>query len=391
MTWGLTEKGFNRPNQSDLQDITNQYFREEFGEDVNVSPKSPTGILSGFLAYIAAKQFEEAEKVYHSAHPSEAEGVQLDFLSAFYNTSRNPELYAEVPLSFVGTPFFTIAAGTRFETESGVDFALKEDVLLNVSGIGSTDAVSVEPGIIGNVGVGMITVQSEPSSDIFTVTNEIKAEGGRDKETNEEFRARMLNSGASIGSGTVNAIYADILNLPGVRAANIIVNNTNAAVNGQPAHSNQLFTLGGDPQAIADTLMEHFTGIQFFGTTTKTVYDIGGNAHVMGFTLAVSVSIYTTITLTTDNTFESDGVTQVKNAIVKLIGGTATDGTVYAGLSMGDDVIYSRILSTVINIPGVVDATIKLGKAASPTGTANIAINVNEVAQVIATNIIVTV
>lgn len=388
--WGLSDKGFNRPTQAELKVSVDQYFRESFGDDVNLSPKSPTGILSDLISWLGAKQYELAEKTYLSGHPSEAEGVQLDYLTAFYNTSRNPEQYAAEYVKIFGTPGYTIEAGTRYETETGIDVATTEDITLDAAGFGSVWAVATEPGVIGNVPVGSITVQSEPSADVISVTNENAFTGGRDAETTEELRARLLGSGSSIGSGTLNATLASVLNLPGVRAANIIVNNTGSSVNGQPAHSNQLYVLGGESQAIADKLMDNFTGMQFYGTTTRTVKDISGTTHTMGYTPATLVNIYSSITLTTDSTFESDGVSKVKDAVVKLIGGTATDGTVYSGLSMGDDVVYSRVLSAIVNVQGVVDATITIGKSANPDKTNNIVVNVNEVAQVNAVNITVT-
>lgn len=388
--WGLTDKGFNRPTQAELKVSVDQYFRESFGDDVNLSPKSPTGILSDLISWLGEKQYELAEKTYLSGHPSEAEGVQLDYLTAFYNTSRNPEQYAQDTLTITGTPLYTIEAGTRFETESGFDVSTIEDLTLDANGNGTVGAVALTPGVAGNVPAGTIVVQSEPSADVLTVTNENPFTGGRDAETTEELRARLLNSGSSIGSGTVNAVVASVLNLPGVRAANVIVNNTDDIVNGQPAHSNQLFVLGGDSQTIADTLMDNFTGIQFYGTTTRTVKDISGNTHTMGYTPASLINIYSSITLTTDSTFESDGVTKVKNAVVRLIGGTASDGTIYSGLSMGDDVIYSRVLSAVVNVQGVVDATLNIGREPNPDETGNIVVNVNEVAQVNAVNITVT-
>lgn len=391
MAWGLSETGFNRPNQADLKEEVDQYFKESFGDDVNLSSKSPDGILSALISYLAAKQYELAEDVYHSGHPSEAEGVQLDYLTGFFNTSRNPEQYAEDVVEIEGTPNFTIDAGTRYETEAGVEFAIKTDLTLDSLGKGTVEVVALTPGITGNVDPGTITVQSEPSADVFNVTNINGATGGRDKETDEELRARLIDSSSNIGSGTVSAILSSVLNVKNVRSANIIINNSDSPMNGQPPHSNQVFALGGNGQEIADTLMNHFTGIQFYGTNTFIVKDIAGNPHTIGYTPATAVNIYTDITVTTDNTFENSGINQIKDAVVKAIGGTAADGTIYAGLSMGDDVIYSRILSKIMGITGVIDATVNIGRSSVEKGTSNITISPSEVAQVSASIIAVTV
>jgi uncharacterized phage protein gp47/JayE len=391
MAWGLSKTGFVRPNQAQLKEEIDQRQKELFGDDVNLSAKSPNGILSGILSWVVSLLWQTLEKIYHNGHVSEAEGVSLDYKTIEFNTSRNPEQYAETSLTFTGTPNYTILAGTRFETEKGVDYALKEDLTLDGSGNGTGEVVSLSPGVIGNTFSSTITVQSEPNVDIFTVTNTIVATGGREEETDEELRNRLLNSGASNGSGTPNAILADVLAVTGVRAANITVNSTDAVVNGQPAHSNHVFALGGDGQTIADALFKNYVGLQFYGSSSFVVNDIGGNSHTISYTPAMAVNIFVDVTLTTDNTFQTDGAVQVKDAVVKLIGGTASDGTLYTGLNMGDDVIYSRILATIMSIQGVEDAVLKIGTAPSPSGTTNIAITPSTVAQASADNIEVTV
>lgn len=361
-----------------------------FGEDTNLSENSPIGVFIRLFSWFLSKTWELAEKVYNSAYITRAEGVQLDRLTAFFNTSRNPEQYATAELSITGTPNVTILEGTRFETESGIDFALTENVTLDGNGLGSGKVVSLTPGINGNVSAGAITIQSEPSADILEVTNIEDAEGGRDVETDPELLARMKASGASTGSGTPDAIVSEVLGVPGVRAANISVNNESTTVNGLPPHSNAVYVLGGDGQTIANALYKHYVGLQFFGSQSYTVKDISGNSHTISFTPATQVNIFSNVTLTTNNTFTTTGVNDVKDAIVKIIGGTTNDGTLYVGLNMGEDVIYSKIIAAVMGTQGVVDASITIGKTVESQTTSNIQIETNEVAQINVSDITVT-
>lgn len=390
MAWGLSRTGFQRPNQAELKEAIDQRQRELFGEDVNLSPKSPNGILSGVLSWVTSILWQTLERVYHNGHVSEAEGASLDYKTVEFNTSRNPEQYAEAMVSFTGTPNYVILAGTRYETPNGVDYVVKENVTLDGAGNGIGEVVALSPGIIGNTAANTITVQSEPNVDIFTVTNTTAATGGREEETDDELRSRLLKLGSSNGSGTTNAIIADVLATSGVRAANIIVNPTPQTVNGQPPHSNHVIALGGDGQEIAETLFRNYTGFRFYGSDEYSVKDISGNLHTIAYTPAVATNIYAKITLFTDNTFPIDGVNQVKNAIVRLIGGIASDGTVYTGLNMGDDVTYSRILATIMSVQGVTDATLSIGTDPNNTGVTNVIMDVGQVAQIDFGNIEVT-
>jgi uncharacterized phage protein gp47/JayE len=379
----LDRNGFQRKNFADLKLEMETKAKELFGEDTNLSIKSPIGILIWLFAWFLAKVWELAEKVYYSGYTTKAEGIQLDYLTNRYNTSRNPEQAARVTLTFTGTPSFTITAGTRFETESGIEFAITENITLDSNGNGEGDAVSLTPGVIGNVDPNTIIVQSEPLADVLTVTNLDQAIGGRDEETDPELVARLLNSNAALGSGTPDSIVAAVLNVPGVRAANISVNNSMDIVNGQPPKSFQVFALGGESITIGDTIFSKMTGgIEAFGTTAVAVTDISGNSHTVKYTPATAVNIASNVNVVTDSTFPVDGVSQIQDAIVKVVGGTASDGTIYIGLNMGDDVIWSKMFAAVSIIPGVVDATVTVGKVTEAQGTSNILINSNEVAQI---------
>lgn len=387
----LDKNGFQRKNYAEYKAEMDERAKELFGDDINLSPKSIFGILFALFAWFLATMAELAEKVYHSGHPSEAEGVQLDYLGAYFDTSRQMEQWATTTLAFTGTANYTIVEGTPFQTSNGVTFSLTENVTLNASGIGTGEVVAIESGVAGNVSANSITIQSEPSADVLTVTNTIAATGGRSKETDAEYRARMANSGGAGGSGTPNAILADVLDVQGVRAANISVNSTNATVNGQPPKSNHVFVLGGNGQDIAEALFKNYVGLQFFGSSSYNVVDIGGNTHVMAYTPSTGVNIFATITVTTDNTFTTDGSQLIKDAVIRLIGGTDSTGTAYNGLNMGDDVIYSKLLAAVMAIQGVVDATVKIGKVVGTQTSTNIAILPNEVAQLNDANISVVI
>jgi uncharacterized phage protein gp47/JayE len=367
----LDKNGFQRKTYDDLLTEVSDRFRQLFGDNINLTARGFFGILAMIFAWFLSIAWQLAEKVYDSAYPTRAEGVQLDRLTPFFNTSRQLERSAVHELAFTGTPNYTILADTAFETSSGVMFSLMDDVLLDGSGSGTGYAICTVTGTVGNVATGTITIQSEPSADILTVTNTLLEEAGQDYEEDTTLQNRLLNSGASNGSGTVNAILADVLALGGVRAATVTVNNTDAAVNGQPAHSNQVFVFGGVGQEIANALMENFTGIQLYGTSSFTVTDIAGNTHNVAYTPAATVDIFSTITITTDATFQADGSDQVKDAVSDVIN----------GLNMGDDVIISRILATVMNIQGVTDVSVTIGTVLETQGATNIAINTNEVAQ----------
>ena len=379
---GLDRNGFKRKNYAEIYAEMEVKARESFGDDINMSERSPLGILIRLFSWALAKVWELAEKVYNSGFITKAEGVQLDNLTPFFNTKRNTEQAAVVELLFTGTPGYTITAGKQYTTPNDIYFVLTEDVILDVDGTGEGQAVCMDVGVVGNVPANTITVQAEPDTDVLTVNNPKASEGGRDYETDVELLNRLLDSSAGSGSGTANAIRAAVLAVPGVRAATVIENYENVTVDGNDPKSIHVYVLGGDPDDIAEAIFsKKAAGIKPMGAEVVTVIDDSGEPQTVRFDFAIEVQIYVEVDVTTTVAFPVDGATRVKDEIVKLIGGTASDGTIYVGSQMGEDVFVSQLTRAVFVIPGIVDASIRIGKAAGTLGTSNIVIQPNEVAQ----------
>lgn len=391
MSWGLSKTGFYRPNQNEIKALLDARTKEEFGANVNLNYKSPNGILNGIWSWFFARLWEMGEKVYHSSQPSQAEGVQLDYLTVFFGTSRSRPQYSEGVLKFTGTPFYVIPFGRLFEREDGTQYVLLSPVTLDSAGVGYGDISSLDTGVKTNSDANTITIQVEPDSDITSVTNEAATTGGSEEETDVELRKRLANSYAALGSGTVNSILSDLLEVPGLRAVRIKVNEKSVPDGAQPAHSIAVYTYGGDDDEIGNALMKNYTGIQYWGSTNVTVKDISGNDHVIGFSKAVTTTVYFKIDITTDTTFSSTGINDVKDAIIEVVGGVDSSGNVQNGLNMGEDVIYARIISAVMSIQGVKNAQVLQGTVNPPTSSSDVAIGDMEVASTSMSDIEVTV
>lgn len=389
MAWGMDKNGYTRPNQAEIREVLDARTREEFGADVNLSNKSPNGIINGIMSWFYAKLWELGEKVYHSSQPSQADGVQLDYLTPFYGTSRRRPQYATVVLTLTGTVGYQVPFGRLFKTVDGVQFITLQTVTFDSAGKGTALATAVLPGVAGNVVSGSITEQVEPDSDITSVTNLAGAEGGSEEESDNDLRERLARSFAALGSGTINSIYADLLEVPGVRAVRIKVNELSTEVDGLPPHSIAVYTYGGDDELIASALMENYTGIQYYGNVIVAVEDISGHIHNIGFTKAQAVEMEVSINVTTDNTFSPTGAVAIKNAIVKVIGGLDSNGNALSGYNMGDDVIYAQLLAAVMSVQGVTNVDLTVGKKGGPLGKVDVVIADMEVANILLNNITV--
>jgi len=207
--------------------------------------------------------------------------------------------------------------------------------------------------------------------------------GGSDGETDPELRYRYRMTAATFGSATAEAIRSQVYRVEGVKAVSVRQNRMNYTVDGMNPHSVEVTVYGGDPDDIGAALLASVpAGCETLGSSAVTVQDSVGQAHIFRFNKATRVPIYIDISLTVDGTFSYDaGLVAIKDALIAYIGGEDSTGTFQIGLLPGVDVVYARLVAAVMAIDGVVDAALTVGKTASPTGTNNIEIAADEVAE----------
>lgn len=115
----------------------------------------------------------------------------------------------ELRLQRAGSTGFTVAAGSIFGTATGETFATVTDVAFPSNSLGPylVKAISQRTGTGGNVSVGTIVkVVSTFSDSTLTVTNLEAAAGGRDEETEDEFKIRVRDFFITARRGTREAI-----------------------------------------------------------------------------------------------------------------------------------------------------------------------------------------
>ncbi|WP_234399688.1 baseplate J/gp47 family protein [Paenibacillus popilliae] len=335
--------------------------KETFGETINTSARSPLGIILRIVAWVLARLWQDTEDVYNSAYVNTAEGTALDRLGPYVGISRIGEQYAVGSVVLTGTAGYIVPAGFRiaagdryFETDS--------DAAIGANGTVQVPITAVDPGQAGNVAAGTIIDIVNPNADVMAVTNPASMRGGREKETDIEFRERFSMSVSASGAGTVDSIRGALLAVPGVRAAVVVENNASTPDGaGRPPKSFEAYVLGGQSTDIGAAIFsKKAAGIESYGTESVTVTDLAGYPHTVRFSYAQTIALALRVTIIKNSSYPVDGADRVRTALVKYIGGEDTDGQIYAGLTMGAAVIYSRLLATVLAIEGVIDAQVKL-------------------------------
>lgn len=374
--WGLTDAGFRRPTYAELLDALEHKARELFGSKANMTVRSPLGIFLRIYAWMLNLLFSTLEDVYNSRFIDTAVGSSLYNLGRAIGLRLLGAQKAVGYLTFYGDDGTSVPEGYLAETIAGMQYiTLRSGTILN--GSVTLPASAVIPGPDGNTLEGSVSIITNPKLGIATVTNERAFEGGRNTETDAEFRERYYLSVDFAGGVNIDAIVSEIYeNVEAVIAVTGEENDTDAeSSSGLPPHSIEIVAYGGLDEDIATAIFRRkAAGIQAFGNTVVGVVDASGVSHDIGFSRPTPVNMRIKVfNLVTSSVFPLDGVEQIKKSLVSYIGANTR-----GGLNIGQSVICVTLPTEVLKVPGVVDFDLQLSPDGEVYGWDNIVVAARE-------------
>lgn len=383
MSYGVNRNGFRKKSRKQIEDDMKLKAKNLFGDDINVGRTSVLGMLIALISWPLALLWSALESVYNSKYIQTATGQSLDELAKNIGISRIAPSKARGEVTLIGDESTLIQRGFLVETENGVRFETTEDVIIDESGQATAEIIATETGSSGEVLANTIIEVVNPVSGLDEIWNEESTQGGRDRETDVEFRERYFDSFDMPGGSTTNSIRANILEETEATACLVLENYTfEEDEEGLPPKSIEAICLGGKNKKIAEAIFEKKpAGIQAYGQYAENVQDDSGVSQEVSFSRASVVDIYVKVELKTDG-YPSDGDEQVKEKIICYIGGVGVDDETVRGLSIFENVIRTRIISIVHNVDGVIDIQkLHLGIEANDLNEENIEIGFREVAR----------
>ena len=356
--WGLTDAGFRRPTYAELLDALEYKARELFGPKANLTVRSPLGIFLRIYAWMLNLRFSTLEDVYNSRFIDTAVGSSLYNLGRAIGLRLLGAQKAVGYLTFTGEDGVDVPEGFLAETTAGIQYiTLKSGVIRD--GAVTLPASAVNPGPDGNTAEATINTITNPKLGVQKVTNVKPFEGGRNTETDAEFRDRYYLSVDFAGGVNIDAIVAEIYeNVEAVIAVTGDENDTDEVdENGLPPHSIEIVAYGGLDEEIAAAIFRRkAAGIQTFGNTTVPVISASGRTYDISFSRPTPIYVWVQVTdLITDQHFPLDGIEQIKQRLVSFIG-----GNIRGGLNIGQSVIQVVLPTEVLKVPGVVDFNLRI-------------------------------
>lgn len=196
------------------------------------------------------------------------------------------------------------------------------------------------------------------------ITNPVDLTLGRETETDEELRDRLINAKSRSGSATFDAVATRVLEIDNVDSVSIIENATSTTDGGgRPPHSYEVIVVGGEDQDVGDSIWDTKpAGIQTYGNTSVQTTDFGGNFQTVFFSRPAPVYIHVQIeyTLYDEETFPLEGEQAIADTVLAF--GNA--------LESGNDVIARRFIGPIYSaVEGLEDVFVKVDSTTNPGDT----------------------
>lgn len=378
--FGLNADGFKRKLYSDIEDDLFTRARDMFGEDINLSERSPLGIFLRVIAWSLSLIWQVAENVYHQSHLRYAEGINLDYIAEKAAIYRFPALKSYGIVKITGTPNKKIYKGFKVSTVDKVIFETDKEYTIGINGSVMATVICTQLGNIGNVQATAINTIVNPEMDIVSVSNEFRFDNGREIETDDELRQRYELSFNGNGKATINAIVNHLLKIPTLKGQKVLENDTMEVVNGMQPKSIKIIALGGSDEEVANAILESkAAGIATNGNITVAVKDNQGISHNIKFSRATEVILFANISLSfkPSVTNKETVKTNMKKRLIKYI----------RSIEMGESVIITQLISAILLDSSIKDATVKIGKSQDTLNVSNIKLLDEEVATLLDANI----
>ncbi|MDO4773000.1 MAG: baseplate J/gp47 family protein [Bacillota bacterium] len=152
-----------------------------------------------------------------------ATGFELDRKAAEFVTERNKENAALGKVKFSGTEGTVIYKGTILLSTSGVEYETLSDVVITEEGFVFADIKCGKTGAFGNAEVNTIITFKNSLNGVSSVVNEAPVSGGTDREKDDAFRERIIETKRRpVVSGNKNYYKKLAKEISGVLKAEVI-------------------------------------------------------------------------------------------------------------------------------------------------------------------------
>lgn len=374
-TYGVTPTGFVRKTLEIIKAELEADYRSRIGAGVNLQSTSPHGQSVGIHSEREASVWQLAEDCYNARRAQSAAGAAQDSLFALTGAVRRPALRSTTTLTCTGSAGTVIPVGRVVSVAGQSKFQTTAEATIGGGGTITVAAESVDFGPVIAL-AGTLTTIETAVSGWTSVTNAADAVLGRDRETDSAFRMRREEMLRSSGNAALDAIRTKLLrDVDGVVACSVFENISSVVdVDGRPPKSIEVLVQGGTDTDVATAIFNAKAGgIETYGTDYTYITDATGQQRQVYFSRPTELRSYAHVEVTwalPGQTGYIDGVTlawpePAKTAVVEALVAWAAEN-----LPIGKTLYASALVPPTFAVAGAINASIHVGTAPGPSGSA---------------------
>lgn len=300
----VTDAGFTRDRLPEILATLESRARGIYGSDINLDPATPDGQLLAVFAGAIDDVAQAIEDTYNGRDPDVATGQNLRATCRMNGVDWIAGDYAYVDESMLIAAGAVVPAGTQVQdVDTGAIYASTVAVTGTMP-VGGTQTVTCKSVAKGTTSAaGKVTKIVNPTYGLTTVTNPAPSTVVDAAETDEQLRIRRNLSTASPTAGFVDSIVARLLTVAGIGKVKVwendqgVVADVKTGDQALPPHSVSVVVSEGPASDIGAAIYATKPpGITSAGSSSVTVNDSQGIAHVMSYTEATPVEYELEIT-----------------------------------------------------------------------------------------------
>ncbi len=338
----ITQYGFEFVRLNETLSQLEEAFRQIYGQDINIAPDTPDGQVIGLLAQLRIDIAEFASAAIHAIDPDTARGHWQEINAAYAGIKRKSAAHSYLrEVILTGDAGAFIPNGATVLDNHKNRWVLVGDVTLNAQGSARADFRSEYLGVYELGADQPLSIETIVLGWHKAITD-LAAQIGAEEETDASLRARAYRSRARPAQNSIEAVEANVRDLPDVSEVVCLENITNIMdINDLPPHSVNVIVTGGDDQAIAKAIYEHKSaGCDMKGEVEYLYKPETGLPVTIRFDRPQIVDCKIKLEIKRLENFKEVDIEAVKTALSKEL------------FNIGEDVIWSRLFSPINMVQG---------------------------------------
>ncbi|MBU5311467.1 baseplate J/gp47 family protein [Tissierella carlieri] len=191
--FGVTSNGFSRKGYLDILGSMETRARELFGEDINLSERSPLGMFLQTISWEISNVWAEMENSHYNSSTLNANGNPLDDAVSNFGRYRFQGVKSRGKIKIFGNNGTIIQKGFLLATKDKLMYEIIDTVTILESEV-IAYIQAVEIGVKYNVPANTISEIINPIAGVRSVTNIEPTTGGADIERDDSLRIRHLEA-----------------------------------------------------------------------------------------------------------------------------------------------------------------------------------------------------